>query len=920
MSSKRRVQTGKVFVPVNFTSKLDDLLDEISESLRPEKLYKPIIATLKTDGRSKTKVDLNLCRPVSTSNPIRMISKETIQRTKELEDLVIIWLDPNMNETEEEFITRKGDLREIVDYITAFSDIDKCFNHIKTIKEEKIFLIVTGLLDTSYIDIIEESSQITLVYIYNQSKSRYRGWHKIPKKVVGTFKEEHELIARVKSNVTSFLKNTLSISIINSIENIEQPVRNLTKNQAQFIWPQVLVEALPNIPQTPKSKQELIEECRRRLKKNSTQKNKIIEFEKIYDSMNALSWYTYDNFLYGIVNKAIRTKNILNILKCRFFISDIFQQLKQSYSKYVESLEENVLTVYRGQIMTTDEFSMLHKNVNGLISLNSFVFTNTSPDTVFPFNDNANSHSLFEFVFFEIELTTNIKTNLFVKIKNNQCESENEVLLCMGSIFRIESVEKLSEDMWHVKLISINENDVVKLESLANFLKNDISEPLNCLAVGRILQKMGEYDKAQCLYETLLTELPLNHPDLGGIYNDIGITLFQMQHSSTIILNYLIQSLKLQLKTFPKYFLFFTQTLNNLASIYNKDGCHKRALSLLQLSLEVLDLDISINTPQAVCLQRTDTYNTIGHIYLQLGQPSISMRYFKMSLVIQKKVLASNHPDIAVSLDNIAMIYLKRLDYKNAGKYLDEAYPIVEECLWAEQYPNIGQVYNNIGFIEYHRGNLDKSLMCYAKSLKIQSKCLPSIHPKLAALYNNMGLVYFDRTQYSTALKFFKKSLNIEQQCASVNHSEISHIHQNIGKTYRSLKDYPNALIHCIDAIQIGLKYLPSTHHYLAEAYRTLARVYNDIKIYPKALENFQKALNIYLKNPPTDKTYLGSLYEDIGIGYYNTQQYNDSLENLRKATEILQKHKAKQANDDTNTAQQLITQIMSKPSIDAVA
>ncbi|CAF4503397.1 unnamed protein product, partial [Rotaria magnacalcarata] len=72
-----------------------------------------------------------------------------------------------------------------------------------------------------------------------------------------------------------------------------------------------------------------------------------------------------------------------------------------------------------------------------------------------------------------------------------------------------------------------------------------------------------------------------------------------------------------------------------------------------------------------------------------------------MSLKIKRKILPVNHPDIALTLNNIGMIYLKRLDYEKAGKSFEEAVEIVEECLPLEQRADAAQLYNNIGLLEY---------------------------------------------------------------------------------------------------------------------------------------------------------------------------------------------------------------------------
>ncbi|CAF3931170.1 unnamed protein product [Rotaria sp. Silwood1] len=141
------------------------------------------------------------------------------------------------------------------------------------------------------------------------------------------------------------------------------------------MWSQTLMKVLVELPQTNQSKQEFMEECRRQYKHNNSQQRQITEFEKTYSSSGAISWYTRNGFLYRIINKALRTQNIIHIFKCRFFIISIFQELAKSYSEFIETLENEIFTVYRGQLMITDEFSKLQANVNGYISFNTFVST-----------------------------------------------------------------------------------------------------------------------------------------------------------------------------------------------------------------------------------------------------------------------------------------------------------------------------------------------------------------------------------------------------------------------------------------------------------------------------------------------------------------------------------------------------------------
>jgi hypothetical protein len=94
------------------------------------------------------------------------------------------------------------------------------------------------------------------------------------------------------------------------------------------MWSQMLLEVLLQIPSPSNDVyRDLIDEARRLYKKNPAQSAVIDDFECNYRPNEAVRWYTRDSFLFKLVNKALRTRNIIIIFKFRFFIRDICKQL-----------------------------------------------------------------------------------------------------------------------------------------------------------------------------------------------------------------------------------------------------------------------------------------------------------------------------------------------------------------------------------------------------------------------------------------------------------------------------------------------------------------------------------------------------------------------------------------------------------------
>ena len=107
-------------------------------------------------------------------------------------------------------------------------------------------------------------------------------------------------------------------------------------------------------------------------------KNVIDEFENDYSSDNALWWYTRDSFLYKMLNKALRIQDIGTLFLFRFFIRDIYEQLKENQCSLP-------VRVYRGQILSIDEVNNLQKSIDDFISINSFFSTSTDRDKALSF-------------------------------------------------------------------------------------------------------------------------------------------------------------------------------------------------------------------------------------------------------------------------------------------------------------------------------------------------------------------------------------------------------------------------------------------------------------------------------------------------------------------------------------------------------
>jgi hypothetical protein len=101
----------------------------------------------------------------------------------------LVWLDENIDETNNDdcrnSITK---LRQVINTVNTFNNVDECIDFIDSIKEEKAFMISSGALGQTTAPMIHDKSQVNTIYIFCGNKARHEKWAKDWPKVQGVYK------------------------------------------------------------------------------------------------------------------------------------------------------------------------------------------------------------------------------------------------------------------------------------------------------------------------------------------------------------------------------------------------------------------------------------------------------------------------------------------------------------------------------------------------------------------------------------------------------------------------------------------------------------------------------------------------------------------------------------------------------------
>jgi tetratricopeptide (TPR) repeat protein len=663
-----------------------------------------------------TKLDSSVLLPPLT----RRIDYFNLQiPTNHYKDLVLIWLDEQIDVDLENTIQMKNLLEQINEHTQMFSKKEEFFNYLSSVTNQIIFLIISGQVSINVLPLIADNQHIHTVYIFCIEDYRYKDSINDYSKLRGVFIDHKNLIQEIQRDIRIYMEQLMKFNLLNTEE--QKSIIELSLESSEFLWCYVVKDVLVNIDTINDAKKIMIDYCRTEYKTNSAMLKQIDDFEKNYKPEDAIQWYTKDSFLYRLLNKLIRTENINALFKFKFFITDLSLQLKQKWENdygpnYCESVK-----LYRGAELTDAERQKL--KCGSLISPNGYMSTSMSFETACIYAINT---------IFEIEINPLVENLIFANIAEfSEFPQEEEVLFDLGCTFRITSVNHDDQNQrLVVKMIAVNE-----AEKLANTFIKTINEKKKTKGyldglISDFVHKLG-YQKGLVLYQHFLT---LSIHDRQKIMNNCARYL-KLYERCCDAANVTI--------LYGCFGWFFTQRAEyDLAIKY----CN-RALLLIEKKPSSNNIGIELAM----------IHNTIGWSYYEKEDYELALEwclkakkilgncsyieYSKYAKVLKseeklRECSSRNDAEFAEILTNLGCIYCKKSDFEMAIAYCTKSMVILE--------------------------NFDTQMIFSdPHGTPASSKELDNHHETMAANYEVLADINYQRRDYARALEYYNKALNI---------------------------------------------------------------------------------------------------------------------------------------------------------------
>ncbi|CAF1212100.1 unnamed protein product [Adineta steineri] len=752
------------------------------------------------------------------------------------EDIQLIWLDGNMNDSHDYLLTQSM-LTELNSAVQFYSHFDRCLDLIKSIKDEQIFLIVSGAFAQRILLQSHHYRPLVAIFIFCSNYQRYKPLMQEYNKIIGIFTDQDDLLESIKEKMNLVEKQTLTFNLF---DQKQKSLKDLSQESASFLLHQMLIYVLKQMSQDEQSKQQMLDMCRDYYKQNKPELKKIKEFQQTYTRDKAIEWYTDECFLYKLLNKALRTEDIDLLFNFRFFIIDLCSAIEQE-NHHLKN--KGTLTLYRGTQIPNEELEKIKENIGKTISTNGFLSTSRNINVSLGFIHMNTQSNDFTSVLFEIKANPLLKTVIFTDVGDrSRIEGEEEILFNLNSLFKIVSANFDSElRIWKVELNATDEG-AEKVEEYLLLSKQQMEEYTPLIYFGRLLMnELGQVDRAGKYFNMLLKSLPHDHPDIAAVYNNIGLVHMRRDELNLALKNYEI-AYAMRRKQLPSNHPHIAGSLNNIGLIYKTKGDLNTALDYLQQALIVDE-----NLHPGNNLGKAMTIDNIGRVYTDKKDFDTALTYLCRALEMFKHVLPDQHSQTAICLGSIGDAHEKKGNLYVALSYYRQQLNMEEQCLPFDH--SYLSIHLSLIIDIYKKMNeIDNALNLCQQKLHIQKTRLGEHHPRIARTLMIMADLIED-DNYNEALKYYEQALSVLENCTPLDYQLTSDCLTSMACLYSSYNMMEDALRCQLKALELYRQTLSSDHTEIANSLRNIGLLYEKMNNLSEALRYYNESLSIYQAN-----------------------------------------------------------------------
>ena len=333
--------------------------------------------------------------------------------------------------------------------------------------------------------------------------------------------------------------------------------------------------------------------------------------------------------------------------------------------------------------------------------------------------------------------------------------------------------------------------------------------------------------------------------------------------------------------TFPE-----AARLLHQAGVYLRSRAqYSQAEPLLLLSQSIREQTLGPDHPDVAI-----SMDLLADLYMDEGKFVQAESLYRRALTIREQALAGDHTDIAVSLKNVAQVcyFIDSSKYTEAEQFFERALVILEKNKEPEHL-DMASLLESIAFFYDYQGDYLKAEPLLERVLAIRETALGENHPRVSNSLANLAHAYMVQGKYTLAVTFYQRALAI-WEALDPEHPDVGHILDGLALISMDQGHYTQAEPLLLRMLAIHEKALGPDHHDIAQCLNNLAWLYYLQGKYARSEQCCERALRIHEQTVGVEHADVAIVLNTLVTTNLAQGKYAEAKPLLERASHVLEK------------------------------
>jgi tetratricopeptide (TPR) repeat protein len=270
-----------------------------------------------------------------------------------------------------------------------------------------------------------------------------------------------------------------------------------------------------------------------------------------------------------------------------------------------------------------------------------------------------------------------------------------------------------------------------------------------------------------------------------------------------------------------------TQKHSKWPELLNRVGGYLHGRALYSEAEEIFSdvLDLCERTRGPDHLDTAGILNDLALLLKARNDLSKARLFYERALAIRQQKLGLKHPEVALSLNNLAMLLLVSeadRDFAQAQQLVERALSICETRL-GDEHPYTAESLNNLATVLRRQGQRSAARVLYERALAVREKVLGSENLATAQTLNSLAMLLMDEGDLVAAKPLLQRALHIHEKTLGSEHPITATNLINLGALLAGERNFIDAHLLFTRALAIREKTLGPHHPNTTRTVRHLA-------------------------------------------------------------------------------------------------